>query len=143
MDSDRLPATAGALAWTDAQRAHLILRVTLGLNIATHGLARIGHPAAFADALVRDFQTTWLPAWSVRAFALPLPFLELAVGLAVLIGLRTRAALAVGGAMIAALTFGACLRESWEIAGLQVVYALAYYVLAARAGDLRFAVERP
>jgi thiosulfate dehydrogenase [quinone] large subunit len=143
MDVDRVPRIGGAAeaAWTDAQRAHLVLRLTVGVNIAAHGLARVGHPGVFANALARDFQGTWLPAWGVRAFALVLPSVELLVGLALLAGVRTRAALAFGGAVIAALTFGSCLREAWEVAGLQLVYALAYYVLAARARDLRLTVD--
>ncbi|APR76118.1 Hypothetical protein A7982_01465 [Minicystis rosea] len=127
--------------WTDAQRAHLGLRLTLGVNLAAHGLARVGHAGAFAEGLVRDFQSTWLPGWSVSAFALGLPFVELVIGVLVLVGLRTRAALFAGSAVITALTFGSCLRQAWEMAGAQLVYALAYYVLAARAGDLRLTVD--
>ncbi|MFT3770319.1 MAG: DoxX family membrane protein [Minicystis sp.] len=145
MNVNQAPPPGGLTAivsrWTDAQRAHLVLRLTLGVNIAAHGLSRIASPGAFADGLARDFQATWLPAWSVRTFALGLPFVELIVGLAILAGLRTRAALAAGGLVIAALTFGSCLRQAWELAGMQLLYALAYYVLAARAGDLRLTLD--
>ena len=43
---------------------------------------------------------------------------------------------------IAALTFGTCLRERWDIAGLQLIYALAYFALTLHASHLRFSVDR-
>jgi|APLak6261679142_1056127.scaffolds.fasta_scaffold00011_9 thiosulfate dehydrogenase [quinone] large subunit len=127
--------------WTDAERAHAVLRLTLGLNIAIHGLVRVGHPLEFADALVAGFSQTPLPALSVKAFAVGLPFLETAIGLAVLLGWRFRAALMLGGVVLASLTAGACLKQDWEIAGLQLIYALVYFALTLRAGDLRLALD--
>ena len=132
--------TASPAPWTDAQRAHLALRLTLGLNLAAHGVVRIGHAGAFADALVRDFQATILPAWTVRPFGLVLPFVELLLGLAVILGLRLRAALAAGALLIAALMVGLCLKEAWEIVGVQLVYALLYFILASRAADARLVI---
>jgi thiosulfate dehydrogenase [quinone] large subunit len=126
---------------TDGQRAHFVLRATLGLNLLAHGLVRAPHALAFADKLTQDFATTLLPAILVRPFATILPFLELGVGIAVLLGFRLRAALGVGGLSIAMLTFGICLQQAWEIAGFQLVYALAYWVLASRAADARFTVD--
>lgn len=132
--------TANRGSWTDAQLAHLVLRLTLGLNIAVHGLSRIAHPMAFAEATVRDFEKTWLPALAVKLFALCIPFLELAVGAAVALGFRLRVALTAGGLLMAALTFGTCLRQAWEIAGLQLIYAMAYFFLLRHASDARGAL---
>jgi thiosulfate dehydrogenase [quinone] large subunit len=134
-------APDGAKTWTDTARAHLVLRFTLGLNILAHGLVRIGHASSFSAAMVRDFQGTALPGWSVGPFAMSVPFVETAVGLAMLLGLRLRAALMVGGLVIAALTFGTCLRQAWEIAGAQIVYALAYAWLAQHASSARLTVD--
>ncbi len=132
---------ANPAPWTDAQRAHLALRLTLGLNLAAHGVVRIGHPGAFADALVRDFQATILPALVVRPFGVVLPFVELLLGLAILLGLRLRATLTAGALLIAALMVGMCLKEAWEIVGVQLVYALLYFILASRAADARLVVD--
>lgn len=127
--------------WTDAQRAHLVLRLTLGANILVHGLVRIAHPGAFADATVRDFAQTPLPEWLVHLFALTVPPAELLIGLGVLLGLWLRSAVMLGGLLIAALMFGTCLRQAWEIAGIQLIYALAYYILAIRASDARLGLD--
>lgn len=125
----------------DYELAHLVLRVIVGINIFGHGLVRIGSAGAFADALTRDFASTPLPSWSVHVFALALPFVEFAVGLLVLLGLRLREALLAGGATIAALTFGSTLRQQWEIVGLQLIYGLAYAALLAGARHARFTLD--
>lgn len=128
-------------AWEDRQLAHGVLRLVLGTNIAVHGLVRVGAPGRFADTLAQGFAATSLPEWSVRAFAMALPFLELAVGLCILLGFRLRLALVLGGALIAALTLGESLRQEWSTVGLQLVYALAYSVLLSRAADARLTVD--
>ncbi|MDF2696998.1 MAG: hypothetical protein K0S65_5381 [Labilithrix sp.] len=110
--------------FTDAQRAHLVLRLTLGLNILAHGIVRVGHPVAFADALVHQLEKTLLPAWTIRPFALVL-----------------RTALTAGGLLIAALTVGVCLNQDWEVAGLQLLYALAYFTLSSRVAEARCTVD--
>lgn len=125
----------------DYELAHLVLRAIVGVNIFGHGLVRIGSAGAFADALTRDFASTPLPSWSVRLFALALPFLEFAVGLLVLLGFRLREALLAGAAIIAALTFGSTLRQQWEIVGFQLIYGLAYAALLAGARHARFTLD--
>jgi thiosulfate dehydrogenase [quinone] large subunit len=116
----------------DAALAYFLLRVTIGINIFTHGLSRIlAGPSRFADALVPAFQHAPLPPGFVHLFALALPWVESAVGLFVLIGIRTRLALVAGSLLILTLTFGATLNQDWESAGLQLIYAAVYASLLA------------
>ncbi|WP_338864136.1 DoxX family membrane protein [Myxococcus stipitatus] len=133
--------TPSRFQWEDRHLAHGVLRLVLGLNIAVHGGVRVGAPGAFADTLAQGFTGTVLPDWSVRAFALGLPFVELGIGLGILLGLRLRASLVAGGLVIAMLTFGESLRQQWSTVGLQLSYALAYFVLLLRAADARFTVD--
>ncbi|QSQ13470.1 DoxX family membrane protein [Myxococcus landrumensis] len=139
-EATRNPAPHGARL-EDRHLAHGVLRLVLGLNIAVHGAVRVSAPGAFADTLVQGFAGTLLPGWSVRVFALGLPFIELGVGLAILLGVRLRASLVAGGLVIAMLTFGESLRQQWSTVGLQLGYALAYFVLLLRAADARFTVD--
>ncbi|MCP3098301.1 DoxX family membrane protein [Myxococcus sp. K15C18031901] len=134
-------STARVAPLEDRQLAHGVLRLVVGLNILVHGLVRVGAPGAFADGIVQGFASTPLPEWSVRPFALVLPFAELAVGLLILLGLKLRLALVAGGVLIAMLTFGESLRQQWNTVGLQLIYALAYSALLARASDARFTVD--
>ena len=112
--------------------AYLLLRATIGLNIFFHGAGRIlAGVSSFANSLVGMFQKTFLPAWSVHWFGLALPWVETILGFLVLAGLRTRFALIGGSVLICVLTFGSTLRQDWESAGLQLIYASIYAALLA------------
>jgi len=121
---------------TDNQKdiavAYLLLRVTMGVNICVHGVSRaFAGPSVFAHSLVALFQKTFLPPWSVLGFGLVLPWLEAILGLLVLTGLCTRLAFIAGSILLIVLTFGSTLRQDWESAGLQLIYASIYAALLA------------
>lgn len=123
---------ATAESQRDGAYAYLLLRLTIGLNICIHGISRLlAGPASFAHSLVSSFQKTPLPAWSILAFGLSLPWLETILGLLLLLGLRTRVALIAGSLLLMVLTFGSTLRQDWESAGLQLIYASVYAALLA------------
>ena len=109
----------------------LILRMTLGLNIALHGITRTltGSLAGFVNNTVTQFQKTPLPEWQVRAFATAVPFFEIAIGVMLLLGLATRWTLTAGALLMAALVFGTALRSDWNLLELQMFYCLLYFIL--------------
>ena len=116
----------------DRALAYLFLRATLGLNLTFHGVSRIMMGTQkFARNLAFMFQNTPLPDWSVLAFGRALPWVEALLGLLLLVGLRTRAALIGASLLICALTFGSTLRQDWEGAGAQLIYAAVLAALLA------------
>jgi thiosulfate dehydrogenase (quinone) large subunit len=122
MDLQGSPNAAGIGASTvDRKIGYLVLRLTLAMSIFMHGLTRLPHLTAFADGMVKEFANTVLPAMVVRPFALGLVFVESIVGLLMLLGLFTRAALIVGSATMAALIFGTALRSEWNIVAIQLL----------------------
>lgn len=123
--------------WTDAQLAHLALRLLLGINIAAHGAVRLPDVSAFVQKASAGFAATPLPMALVKATLYPIPVVELLLGLAVLAGFRLRLTLFAGMMVMALLTIGMSLQQQWEIVGLQLIYALAYFVLLSRASDAR------
>jgi thiosulfate dehydrogenase (quinone) large subunit len=48
-----------------------------------------------------------------------------------MVGMRLRFALAAGSVLMFVLTFGSTLRQDWDIAGLQLIYAAVYAALLA------------
>jgi thiosulfate dehydrogenase [quinone] large subunit len=119
-------------AQQDRRLAYALLRAIIGVNLAVHGVSRLlAGPHAFATSLVTMFHATPLPAWSVLAFGLVLPWIEAALGLLILLGLATRFALIAASLTILALTFGSTLRQDWQSAGLQLIYAAIYAALLA------------
>jgi len=114
----------------DRRLAYALLRMVVGLNLMMHGVSRLlAGSAAFAEKVTVQFAHTPLPASSVWMFAMSLPAIEALLGLLLLIGLRTRAALVAASILIMVLTFGSSLEQNWPVTGLQLTYALAYAAL--------------
>jgi len=119
-----------ALENRDQRLAYALLRMVVGLNLLMHGVSRLlAGTGTFADKLAGQFAHAPLPVWSVWSFGMALPAMEALLGLLLLIGLRTRAALIAGSLLIMVLTFGSALVQDWPAAGLQLTYALVYSVL--------------
>ena len=124
----------GNLDWrSDAAIAYAILRLTFGVNLGFRGLVRITVNGLdqFAAGLTAQFEATWFPASAVSAFGHVVPFVEVAMGLMLILGLFTRPALVVGGLMMTALTFGTMYLQNFDLAWLQLTYALAFFILLA------------
>jgi thiosulfate dehydrogenase (quinone) large subunit len=135
--------TAGfATRESDVLAAYFLLRVTLGLNICLHGVARLlAGSANFAAQLVQQFHATPLPQSLVLAFAYTLPWLEAAIGALVLVGLFSRLALRAGAVLMVVLTFGAAMEQDWSAAGFQLIYTLIYAILLAFSGWNRYSLD--
>src|SRR6202790_3786396 len=98
-DSLSVPATARS---SDAVIAYTILRVSFGANIMLHGVSRIamGH-AAFLAYLTHYFEkASYVPVSMLSLFATVQPWVELILGLLLMIGLATRFSLIGGGPAI-------------------------------------------
>jgi thiosulfate dehydrogenase (quinone) large subunit len=98
-------------------------------------------PHAFAASLVGTFHATPLPSWAVMPFGLALPWVEAALGLLILLGLATRFAVVAASLTILVLTFGSTLRQDWESAGLQLIYAAIYAALLAFRSENVYSVD--
>ena len=127
----------------DRQLAYVVFRLTLGINILVHGAGRIFGPGAeaFATTTAAEFTKTALPAGMVHAFLVVLPFAEAVLGLLTTLGLFTRWALTLGGLMIATLIFGTAMRSDWNTVGVQMIYAITYYLLMVNRGANRFSLD--
>jgi thiosulfate dehydrogenase (quinone) large subunit len=108
----------------DETIAYALLRLVLGTNLMMHGVSRmLMGPGEFAGKLVTQFAMTRLPEWMVWSFGVVLPGIEGLLGLLLLMGMRTKAALIAAGMLMATLTFGSSLVQDWTMVGTQLVYA--------------------
>jgi len=115
---------------TDREWAYVTLRMTLGVNMLMHGLTRvIGGVGAFVGKVSAEFDGGFLPIYAVQIFLFVLPFVELTIGLLMVLGLATRWALIAGGFTITMLTFGSTAMQNWSAAGVQLPYAIAFFIL--------------
>ena len=131
------PTTMGSqgnLDWrSDTAIAYAILRLTFGVNLGFRGFVRITVNGLdqFSAGLTGQFEPTWFPAFAVSAFGHIVPFVEVAIGLMLILGLFTRPALVIGGLMMTSLTFGTMFLQNFDLAWLQLTYALAFFILLA------------
>ena len=118
---------------SDGSLAYGLFRFTFGLNIMMRGVVRIalGLPAFQGYMLTQFKDVPVMPSAFLIPFATVLPFVETLIGLCILLGFQTRAALIAGALMIAGLTFGTMLRQDFTIAWLQLDYAIAFFLLIA------------
>ena len=124
----------GNLDWrSDTAIAYAILRLTFGVNLGFRGFVRITVNGldAFSAGLAGQFESTWVPVSAVSAFGHVVPFVEVAIGLMLIFGLFTRPALVIGGLMMTSLTFGTMFLQNFDLAWLQLTYALAFFILLA------------
>jgi thiosulfate dehydrogenase [quinone] large subunit len=126
----------------DLAIAHALARVGLGINIAVHGLARIGDIPGFAAATVKSFAQTFLPTDAVVVTAYLIPPSELAIGLLLIAGVYLRPTLIAGLLLMLVLTFGTNLTQQWQVAGLQLIYIGFYACLLATAAWDYYSLDR-
>jgi thiosulfate dehydrogenase [quinone] large subunit len=118
---------------SDAAIAYAIFRFTFGINIAFRGIARIFVLGLdnFAAGMIKQFSATAFPPAFLDVFAHTLPVIETAIGLMLIFGLYTRLALIIGGLMMSALTFGTMFLGDFQLAWLQLTYAIVWFLLLA------------
>lgn len=127
--------------WTNNQLAFVIARITIGINFLIHGVVRIPKLQAFAEGMTKGFEQTYLPEFLVMPFATALPFLELVLGLFLLIGFKMRLTAAVSALLIAVLVFGAAMKEDWPLVGSLTIYTIFFFLLIKNLEHNVFAVD--
>jgi thiosulfate dehydrogenase [quinone] large subunit len=124
-----------------AQIAYALFRITLGLDMFLHGVMRLPTLGAWVDTTAKLFENTILPMPLVRGFLYFLPFPEGLIGALLILGFFTRTALIAGSLTIIILVFGTGTRQDWTTVGLQMIYALYYFLMLARLDDNWLAVD--
>ena len=96
-----------------------------------HGVSRLlNGRAAFLAYLTHYFEHAHLiPASSLPAFGLVLPWVETSLGLLLMIGLFSRFTMIAGALVMLCLVIGTNLAQDWVVSGLQLIYCFLYYYL--------------
>ncbi|WP_129714270.1 DoxX family protein [Pedobacter sp. SYP-B3415] len=102
------------------QLSYLFARLAFGTSFFGHGLVRVPKLEAFSNGMLRQFEPSWLPELVVRPFSLALPWLELLSGALIIVGLLTRPALVLAGAVLVILIFGSSTIENWNAVSAQL-----------------------
>ena len=91
--------------------AYLILRITMGVNMFTHGVARLLNIDGFNSWMIGQFSNTFLPEFMINISSYMIPFGELVIGILLILGLFTSRALLLGAILIVLLVFGSGVKE--------------------------------
>jgi thiosulfate dehydrogenase [quinone] large subunit len=117
----------------DTSLAYAIFRLTFGVNLMLRGVDRVFFLGLdnFANGMVKQFEMTWIGGAIIQPFAHTIPWIEMVMGALLIVGLFTREALIVGGLLMANLTFGTMFLRNFDLAWLQLTYAIAFFLLLA------------
>ncbi len=130
----------------DRAWAMLVIRAMLGIVFFFGGIYKVFDlgPLEHARRLfVEPYASSYLPVWGLWASGTVIPFLELATGFLVLIGLWTRPSLLVLGAILVFVMFGHLVRAPEFVANgfiLPRTGLLLLVLLLPREADL-FSVD--
>jgi thiosulfate dehydrogenase [quinone] large subunit len=114
----------------DRSLAYALLRISLGVNFAGHGLIRIHNGvAAFAQTTSDHLAKSPLPHGLTYAFSYAIPFIEAILGLTLILGVFTRVALICGAVFMMLLTVGVTANQQWDLAGQQLLYSVVFFLL--------------
>lgn len=113
----------------DGRSAALALaRWGLGLLFLVGGISKLFHLSGFVTGyLAPAFAQTFLPAGLVAAYGYALPFVEVLLGVALVLGLCRNMALLIAGLTLISLAFGQMLLQKFDV----VAQILFYLFLTA------------
>ena len=110
--------------------AYTMFRLFMGLNMFMHGAVRLGpNYGDFISWTQGVFAESWLPMWLVTLEARLIPGIEIAVGVLLFLGFKTRLALILAIVLMATLVFGMNVVQNWELVNRHVIYVIAFYLL--------------
>jgi uncharacterized membrane protein YphA (DoxX/SURF4 family) len=124
--------------------AYALVRVAMAIVLLFNGVGKLLMGVeGFSASLTEGFADTILPGGLVAAFGVLLPFLEIALGTLLLVGLFTPQALVGAGALLAVLTFGTVIQaEDPSLVAHNVFYTMVVGLLLWLESANAYAVDR-
>ena len=122
--------------------AYTMLRLFMGLNMFMHGAVRLGPGyEQFITWTQGVFAESWLPVWLVTLEARLIPGVEIAIGVMLFLGFRTRLALMMAVGLLATLVFGMNVVQNWELVSRHIIYVVVFYVLMHNRAYNEFSID--
>lgn len=113
------------MTYTNNQKASLLLRLFLGVLFLSAALGKFqAGVAPFADGIIKGFEQTILPKVLLAPYAYALPYVELLIGITLILGIFTDVMLMVSAVTLLSLFFGMMLKGEGSVAGTNALYLL-------------------
>lgn len=100
------------------------LRLPLAASMLGHGLVRIPKLDAFSQWMVKLMEPSAIPIILVKPFSYAVPFLELAIGVLILLNSTNKYALYAGLTLMTFFILGNSAIENWSAISIQLVHAI-------------------
>jgi thiosulfate dehydrogenase [quinone] large subunit len=127
---------------TNLQIGYFFFRVLVGVNLFFHGFMRVlTGVSAWEIPQAATFTDTFLPMPLVHLSLYSIPYIEVALGALIILGLFTRWALIGGLTLMLMLLFGHLVRQNWSGAHTIMHYGLYYWILLALLGQSWMALD--
>lgn len=118
-----------------------LLRISFGINFLFHGIVRMPNLEKFAAGMQSTFQNTPLPESAVTIMAYIIPFVELSIGLLLLLNKRTKETLIGAFVLMNFLVVGSCIAQKWDLVGLQTTYIGFLFLLLYFTNDSKLGTK--
>jgi len=89
-----------------------LARWCLGLMFLFAGIGKFPNVSGFVGYMTETFKATWLPKALLVPYAYALPFVEVALGALLILGIARNAVLFITGLLLISLTFGQILLKA-------------------------------
>ncbi|HZE83140.1 MAG TPA: DoxX family membrane protein [Puia sp.] len=122
--------------------AYLLARLPIAMSMLGHGLIRLTKIQAFSQEMSNEFSKSFLPDVLVVPFSFLLPYVELFIGILLLLGLFTRWAAIFGAVTMIVLIFGSSILEQWNNIFIQLIYGAYFALLFRYAGYDYYSLDR-
>jgi thiosulfate dehydrogenase [quinone] large subunit len=124
--------------------AYALVRVAMGVVLLFNGIGKLLMGAdGFSAMLTESFADTLLPGALVSGFAAVLPFLEVGLGVLLLVGLFTPQTLLAAGALLVVLTFGTVVQaQDANVVAHNVFYTMVVGLLLWLESANAWALDR-
>ena len=126
----------------DRQMGFAVLRILLGINMLTRSIVRIPELQNFVSGVVDGFADTFLPEPFVYVFGFIIVGTETVVGILLILGWKTRWALAAMGVLLCCLAFGMVLQQNFGTAANIMIYGIAVSLLLFSTRYDSFGIDR-
>ncbi len=125
------------------QLGYLVLRFATGLNFAMHGLGRMGPRfEAFHTWITGLFANTGFPMVLVEAMSYVIPAVEASLGIALLIGWKTKNVLLGIAILLLSLLFGQTFLQKWDLVAILMLYFCVLFLLLALLDANHYSLDR-
>lgn len=122
---------------------YLLLRAIMGLNMTIHGATRLfGDYTSFIDKMKTMFEPSFIPSFLVSIGANLISPIEFVFGILLLIGFKTKVSILILNLNMMLLICGVSVLQKWDLAGLQMAYALYLFFIGNYVNLNYFSVDQ-